>query len=153
MAAEVVCVPAIPLAASSGYLFGLVPGFVTVLLSATIAACISFFIGRTFLRGWAQKIASGNFFPSIRYNCIWCSIHRELNSKNCYPPPHFCAFQDLRNGGLLMPLSAGRASRWSYCWESLRSSPSRLSTTSMGSRLWSSGMTVNFCQQLHTSPT
>ena len=70
MAAEVVCVPAIPLAASSGYLFGLVPGFVTVLLSATIAACISFFIGRTFLRGWAQKIASGNFVLNIYYNCI-----------------------------------------------------------------------------------
>jgi uncharacterized membrane protein YdjX (TVP38/TMEM64 family) len=29
-----------------------------VLLSATIAACISFFIGRTVLRGWASKITN-----------------------------------------------------------------------------------------------
>ena len=53
-------VPALPLTASSGYLFGLIPGFLTVLVSATIAASISFLIGRTLLRDWAQKIASGN---------------------------------------------------------------------------------------------
>lgn len=57
--AEVLAVPALPLTASSGYLFGLVPGFLTVLVSATIAASISFLIGRTLLRDWAQKIASG----------------------------------------------------------------------------------------------
>ena len=51
--------PALPLTASSGYLFGLIPGFLTVLVSATIAASISFLIGRTLLRDWAQKIASG----------------------------------------------------------------------------------------------
>eukprot|EP01041_Mallomonas_annulata_P014485 gene14485-30839_t len=54
--AEVLAIPAIPLTASSGYLFGLVPGVCTVLVSATIAASISFFIGRTLLRGWAKKL-------------------------------------------------------------------------------------------------
>mmetsp|Transcript_34662 Transcript_34662/g.35352 ORF Transcript_34662/g.35352 Transcript_34662/m.35352 type:complete len:330 (+) Transcript_34662:105-1094(+) len=58
--AEVLAIPALPLTASSGYLFGLVPGVITVLISATIAASISFFIGRTLLRGWAKKIADGN---------------------------------------------------------------------------------------------
>ena len=58
--AEVLAIPAMPLTASSGYLFGLFPGFLTVLTSATVGACISFFIGRTLLRGWALKIASGS---------------------------------------------------------------------------------------------
>ena len=71
--AEVLAVPALPLTASSGYLFGLVPGFVTVLVSATIAASISFFIGRTFLREWAQKIAS----TSPRWRAIDTAIGRE----------------------------------------------------------------------------
>lgn len=61
--AEVLAVPALPLTASSGYLFGLIPGFLTVLVSATIAASISFLIGRTLLRDWAQKIASGIVLP------------------------------------------------------------------------------------------
>jgi uncharacterized membrane protein YdjX (TVP38/TMEM64 family) len=59
--AEILAVPAFPLTASSGYLFGVVPGFLVVLASATIAAGISFLIGRTFLRevaqGWAMKLA------------------------------------------------------------------------------------------------
>mmetsp|Transcript_6013 Transcript_6013/g.6144 ORF Transcript_6013/g.6144 Transcript_6013/m.6144 type:complete len:266 (-) Transcript_6013:66-863(-) len=58
--AEITCVPAIPLAASSGVLFGLIPGFLTVLLSATSAACISFFIGRLLVREWALKMAKGS---------------------------------------------------------------------------------------------
>ena len=49
--AEILAIPAVPLlTASSGYLFGLIPGTVTCLLSASIAASISFVIGRTFLR-------------------------------------------------------------------------------------------------------
>ena len=63
--AEVLAVPALPLTASSGYLFGLIPGFLTVLVSATIAASISFLIGRTLLRDWAQKIASGNLLNTF----------------------------------------------------------------------------------------
>ena len=55
IAAELLAIPAMPLTASSGYLFGLLPGTLTVLTSATIAAAISFFIGRTFLRGYAQE--------------------------------------------------------------------------------------------------
>ena len=55
--AEVLAVPALPLTASSGYLFGLLPGFLTVLVSATVAAGISFLIGRTYLRDWAQMLA------------------------------------------------------------------------------------------------
>jgi uncharacterized membrane protein YdjX (TVP38/TMEM64 family) len=58
--AEITCVPAIPLAASSGVLFGLIPGFLIVLLSATSAACISFFIGRLLVREWALKMAKGS---------------------------------------------------------------------------------------------
>ena len=49
--AEILAIPAVPiLTASSGYLFGLLPGTVTCLFSASIAASISFVIGRTFLR-------------------------------------------------------------------------------------------------------
>jgi len=54
----VLAIPVFPLTASSGYLFGLIPGTATVLISATIAACISFYIGRTVLRGWASKVTN-----------------------------------------------------------------------------------------------
>ena len=66
--AEVLAIPAFPLTASSGYLFGLIPGSITVLISATIAASISFLIGRNLLRGWAKKIADGNSY------CIYINI-------------------------------------------------------------------------------
>jgi uncharacterized membrane protein YdjX (TVP38/TMEM64 family) len=58
IAAEVLAIPVFPLTASSGYLFGVVPGTLTVLISATVAACISFCIGRTVLRGWASKLTN-----------------------------------------------------------------------------------------------
>ena len=56
--AEVLAIPVAPLTASSGYLFGLLPGTLLVLTSSTVAASISFFIGRTFLRTWAQEFIS-----------------------------------------------------------------------------------------------
>lgn len=58
--AEILAVPATPLTASAGYLFGLFPGTITVLVSATIAAAVSFAIGRTALRSWAESLASNN---------------------------------------------------------------------------------------------
>ena len=58
IAAEMLAIPVFPLTASSGYLFGLVPGYCTVLISATIAAMASFFIGRTLLRDWATQFTS-----------------------------------------------------------------------------------------------
>jgi uncharacterized membrane protein YdjX (TVP38/TMEM64 family) len=71
--AEVLAVPAIPLTASSGYLFGLVPGTITVLISATIAAAISFYIGRTFLRSRIEKMVEGNK--------KWAAIDRAINKE------------------------------------------------------------------------
>ena len=50
--AEVLAIPAVPLTVSAGYLFGLPIGVSVVLLSATMAATISFFIGKTVLRSF-----------------------------------------------------------------------------------------------------
>jgi len=54
--AEILAIPAIPLTASAGYLFGPVQGTAIVLLSASIAAAISFTIGRTLLRDYVENI-------------------------------------------------------------------------------------------------
>lgn len=59
--AELLAIPAMPLTASSGYLFGLVPGTLLVIISATIAASISFVVGRTYLRSWAQEFIQSKF--------------------------------------------------------------------------------------------
>ncbi len=53
--AEILAIPAIPLTASAGYLFGLQNGTIVVLLSASIAAAVSFVIGRTFLRSYVER--------------------------------------------------------------------------------------------------
>jgi uncharacterized membrane protein YdjX (TVP38/TMEM64 family) len=53
---EVLAVPAIPLTASAGYLFGPLKGTTVVLLSASVAAGISFAIGRTFLREYVEGV-------------------------------------------------------------------------------------------------
>ena len=53
--AEVLAIPAVPLTASAGYLFGVSEGTLVVLVSASIAASISFFIGRTLLRTTVEK--------------------------------------------------------------------------------------------------
>lgn len=71
--AEVLAIPVVALTASSGYLFGLVPGTLIVLSCATVAASISFFIGRTFLRNWAQKMIAS----SPKWRAIDKSIAKE----------------------------------------------------------------------------
>lgn len=48
--AEVLIIPALPLTTAAGYLFGVAGGTAVVLVSATIAAAISFQLGRTLLR-------------------------------------------------------------------------------------------------------
>jgi uncharacterized membrane protein YdjX (TVP38/TMEM64 family) len=54
--AEILAIPAIPLTASAGYLFGPLQGTGVVLLSASIAASISFVIGRTLLRSYVEGL-------------------------------------------------------------------------------------------------
>eukprot|EP00535_Pseudo-nitzschia_heimii_P003350 CAMPEP_0197180342 /NCGR_PEP_ID=MMETSP1423-20130617/4988_1 /TAXON_ID=476441 /ORGANISM="Pseudo-nitzschia heimii, Strain UNC1101" /LENGTH=362 /DNA_ID=CAMNT_0042630411 /DNA_START=324 /DNA_END=1412 /DNA_ORIENTATION=- len=53
--AEILAVPAIPLTASAGYLFGPLKGTAIVLFSASIAAGVSFQIGRTLLRDYVEN--------------------------------------------------------------------------------------------------
>ncbi len=54
--AEVLAIPAFPLTASAGYLFGVAMGTSVVLISASIAAAISFVIGRTVLRAYVENL-------------------------------------------------------------------------------------------------
>ena len=58
--AEVLAIPAIPLTASAGYLFGVPEGTAIVLVSATVAAAIGFTLGRTFLRSYIEKLLDEN---------------------------------------------------------------------------------------------
>lgn len=58
--AEMFAIPAVPLTASAGYLFGVIPGTCIVLFSATIAAGGAFIIGRTFLRQFVEEIIDGS---------------------------------------------------------------------------------------------
>jgi uncharacterized membrane protein YdjX (TVP38/TMEM64 family) len=58
--AEILAIPATPLTLSAGYLFGLYKGVGVVLLAASIAASISFFIGKTFLRSWVETVLEEN---------------------------------------------------------------------------------------------
>jgi uncharacterized membrane protein YdjX (TVP38/TMEM64 family) len=60
IAVDILAIPAVALTASSGYVFGLLNGTLMVISCATIAASVSFFIGRVFLRDWAQKYISEN---------------------------------------------------------------------------------------------
>jgi len=59
-AAEILAIPAIPLTASAGYLFGLFPGTAVVLLSASIAASVSFLTGRYLLRSVVEEMLEDN---------------------------------------------------------------------------------------------
>lgn len=58
--AEILAIPAMPLTASAGYLFGVQEGTAIVLLSASIAASVSFVIGRTILRSRVEQIIQRN---------------------------------------------------------------------------------------------
>jgi len=62
--AEVLAIPAIPLTASAGYLFGVVQGTGVVLAAASIAAAVSFVIGRTLLRSYVEGVLEG--FPKFQ---------------------------------------------------------------------------------------
>lgn len=55
MIAEILAVPATPLTLSAGYLFGIQQGILAVLAGATGAACIGFWISRTFLREYVES--------------------------------------------------------------------------------------------------
>ena len=56
LVAEILAVPATPLTLSAGYLFGLTQGVTVVLIAATIAASVGFFVGKTFLRTWVEDL-------------------------------------------------------------------------------------------------
>jgi uncharacterized membrane protein YdjX (TVP38/TMEM64 family) len=71
--AEILAIPAIPLTASSGYLFGMVGGCSVVLVSATVAAAISFLLGRTFLRKFVENLLGDN----PRFRAIDAAIAKE----------------------------------------------------------------------------
>lgn len=58
--AECVALPATPLTLSAGYLFGLPLGCALALSAGTTAACIGFFLSRTFLRPQIEKLMSEN---------------------------------------------------------------------------------------------
>jgi uncharacterized membrane protein YdjX (TVP38/TMEM64 family) len=58
--AEILAIPAIPLTASAGYLFGVKEGTLIVLFSASIAAAVSFIIGRTLLRDYVEEVLEQN---------------------------------------------------------------------------------------------
>jgi len=71
--AEILALPAVPLTASAGYLFGAVRGTAVVLASATVAAGVSFLIGRFLLRGWVESVAA----ESPQFRAIDRSVERE----------------------------------------------------------------------------
>lgn len=47
--------PVSPLTFGAGAVYGLGPGFALVWLGATLGACVSFLVGRRWLRGWVEK--------------------------------------------------------------------------------------------------
>lgn len=55
MIAEILAVPATPLTLSAGYLFGIQQGILAVLVGATGAACVGFWISRLFLRDYVES--------------------------------------------------------------------------------------------------
>ena len=53
-------IPTLPLVTSSGYLFDLLPGTLLCLTSATVAAGISFLLGKNVLKRWMLKLIEGS---------------------------------------------------------------------------------------------
>ena len=74
LVAELLAVPATPLTLSAGYLFGLTEGVGVVLLAATIAASISFVIGKTLLRSWVEDVV-------LRENPQWAKLDRAIGKE------------------------------------------------------------------------
>lgn len=66
--AEVLIIPALPFTAAAGYLFGVAGGTAIVLTAATIAAGLSFLLGRTFLR-WEKKERGGRINRGTKWYC------------------------------------------------------------------------------------
>eukprot|EP00899_Mesostigma_viride_P013199 jgi/Mesvir1/21880/Mv01949-RA.1 len=61
---EVLCIPAAPLTASAGYIFGFLPGFLIISTASTFAAAIAFLLARSVLRPWVEhRVAE---FPLFR---------------------------------------------------------------------------------------
>ncbi|CAM9170582.1 unnamed protein product [Discosporangium mesarthrocarpum] len=73
VAAEMLAIPALPLTASAGYLFGVPGGTTVVLAAATVAAGASFQLGRTFLR----KQVEGLLAENPRFQAIDGAIGKE----------------------------------------------------------------------------
>ncbi|KAL9178497.1 hypothetical protein ACHAXT_001835 [Thalassiosira profunda] len=71
--AEILAIPAFPLTASSGYLFGVWNGTASCLLGAAIAASVSFVIGKTILRGYVERVLEDN----PKFQSIDRAIERE----------------------------------------------------------------------------
>ncbi|CAJ1953622.1 unnamed protein product [Cylindrotheca closterium] len=59
-----VCIPAVPLTITAGYLFGIWKGFAVVWISAGTAAALSFTIGRTLLRSYVLRKLEG--YPTFK---------------------------------------------------------------------------------------
>jgi uncharacterized membrane protein YdjX (TVP38/TMEM64 family) len=70
---EILAVPAFPLTASAGYLFGPAVGTTVVLLSASVAAGISFAIGRTLLRDFVEGVLQDH----PKFAKLDCAIGKE----------------------------------------------------------------------------
>jgi uncharacterized membrane protein YdjX (TVP38/TMEM64 family) len=62
--ATVAMAPGTILTLGAGFVFGLVVGTITVSIASTLGATAAFIVGRTFARGWVEKIAADN--PKFR---------------------------------------------------------------------------------------
>lgn len=58
--AECFSIPSTPLTIAAGTLFGTIKGSMLVVLSATVASCISFLVGRTILKSRLEKALEGH---------------------------------------------------------------------------------------------